>query len=219
MARKKTAEKPKEEVGADVVPIMKPAEGVSLDRFKSTRSSTAGVDNIVGGLPHCKVGEVKDFFRTHPSEEDYWSPEYCFCSVPIRGEKHASLHLIAEDLADQFLPKGKVMRFRLILASKPFDAFFLLHCPTQNLDNGYNATALVACEQGKTLWTQAISRKHEGVESYLIDKARNQEAFPDPAWPKAPLDELIAKAFVGRMVLEEDHPALLRLIGEKQDLK
>lgn len=218
MAKKK-AEKPKEEDVNNVLPIKKPDAAVSLDRFKSTRSTTAGVDNVIGGMPHMKVGEVQDFFRTHPDEENYWSPEYCFVSVPVKGQKHASLHLIAEDLADVYLPKGKVQRFRLILATKPFDMFFLLHCPTQNLDNGYNSTALAACEQGKILWTQAISRKDEGVESYLVDKARNQDAFPDPAWPKASLDELIAKAFVGRMIQEEDHPALLRLIGEKQNLK
>ena len=33
------------------------------------------------------------------------------------------------------------------------------------------------------------------------------------------LEELIGKVFAGRIIEEVDHPALLRLIGEKQDLK
>ena len=85
-----------------------------------------------------------------------------------------------------------------------------------NLDNDWNATALAACEQGKTLWTQAISRKDEGVEFYFVDKARNQQAFPDAGLAESSLEELIAKAFVGRMILKKDHPALLRLIGESR---
>lgn len=219
MVKKKTSEKKAEEDVNNVLPIKKPDAAVSLDRFKSTRTTTAGVDNVTTGMPHMKIGEVKDFFRTHPSEEDYWSDEYCFVQVPVKGAKRDSLHLIAEDLAVMYLPKGKVQRFRLILATKPFDVMFLLHCPTVNLDNDWNATAAAACEQAKTIWTQVASRKEEGVESYDIGRARNQQAFPAPAWPKAPLEELIAKVFTGRMILEEDHPALLRLIGEKQDLK
>ena len=69
------------------------------------------MDNVTTGMPHMKIGEVKDFFRTHPHEEDYWSEEYCFVPVPVKGNKHASLHLIAEDLADVYLPKGKVSVF------------------------------------------------------------------------------------------------------------
>ena len=81
-------------------------------------------------------------------------------------------------------------------------------------------TAGAACEQAKTIWTQVASRKDEGIESAIdIGKARNQSAFPDPKRPLQSLEELIGKVFTGRIIEEADHPALLRLIGEKQDLK
>ena len=136
-------------------------------------------------MPHMKIGEVKDFFRTHPDEENYWSGELCFVMVPIKGQKRDTLHLIDESLAVEYLPKGKIQRFRLVLATKPFDVMFLLHCPTVNLDNDWNATAEAACEQAKTIWTQVATRKDEGVESYDIGQARNQSAFPDPKWPNS----------------------------------
>jgi hypothetical protein len=207
------------ETSAPVTPIKKPVVG-ALDKFKSKRAATTyGVDNLVDGMPHNKVGEAKDFFRVHPNEEEYWSDEFCFVSVPVKGAKHASLHLIDDELAAEFLPSGKVQRFRLALATKPYDVFFLVHVPSQNMDNAWNSTALEACEQAKTLWTQALSRKDEGVDAYKVDKARNQEAFPEPRWPKLSLEELIAKAFTGRMIDSADHPALLRLVGDKQSLK
>lgn len=213
---KKPTKKKEEDVNN--VPIKKPG-AFSLNKFKSTRTETAGVDNVTTGMPHMKIGEVKDFFRTHPDEENYWSCELCFVMVPIKGQKRDTLHLIHESLAVEYLPKGKIQRFRLVLATKPFDVMFLLHCPTVDLDNAWNATAEAACEQAKTIWTQVASRKDEGIKSYDIGKARNQSAFPDPKWPQQSLEELIGKVFTGRIIEEADHPALLRLIGEKQDLK
>jgi hypothetical protein len=82
--------------------------------------------------------------------------------VPIKGAKRDSLHLIEEDLAMQFLPSGKILRFRLALAAKPHDVFFLCRIPTRNLDNSWNRDNVAACEQAKKLWVQATSRGEEG---------------------------------------------------------
>jgi hypothetical protein len=105
---------------------------------------------------------------------------------------------------------------RLALGAKPNDVFFLCEVPTQNLDNTWNETNLQACEQAKTYWTQATSRREEGVDGYKISFAKDQDAFPEPNWPKQSLSDLIEKTFAGRMIDAPDHPALLRLIGAKQ---
>jgi hypothetical protein len=207
------------ETPASVTPIKK-SGAFSLEKFKSKRADTiAGVETLTDGMPHQKLSEVKDFFRLHPSEEDYWSPELCFVMVPIKGQKRDTLHLIDEEIALKFLPSGRIQRFRLALATKPYDLFFLAHVPSRNLDNGYNSTATEATEQAKTLWTSVASRKDEGIEAYKVDSAHSQDAFPEPRWPSLSLDELIGKAFVGRMIETEDSPPLLRLIGAKQNLK
>jgi hypothetical protein len=93
--------------------------------------------------------------------------------------------------------------------------FFLCHVPSQNLDNGFNETAAEACEVAKTRWVQATSRKSEGVDQYKVDFARDPDAFPEPQWPKQPLNELIGVTFMGRTITTENDPALLRLIGAK----
>ena len=94
-----TAPEAEQSAPAPVTSIQKPA-AFSLDRFKSKRAaSVAGLDNLVDGMPHFPVGQVKDFFRTHPNEEEYWSSELCFVPVPIKGQKRDTLHLIDEDLA------------------------------------------------------------------------------------------------------------------------
>lgn len=198
------------------ISIAKPGE-FNLDKFRSKRPATlAGVETLLTALSHHSMSQAKDWVRLHPNEEAYWSPEFCFVHVPIKGQKRETLHLIEEELAMRHLPSGRIDRFRLVLATKPNDVFFLCHVPTQNLDNQWNDTNLQACLQAKTLWTQATSRKEEGVDGYKVDFAKDQDAFPEPTWPTQKLEELILATFAGRMIDREDHPGLLRLIGARQ---
>lgn len=207
---------PKEDKVVEFIP--KPST-FSLDKFRSKRAAAvANVDTMPGALPHHSIAQAKDFVRLHPDEDRYWSPELCFVSVPIKGQKRETLHLIDEELALRFLPSGKIQRFRLALATKPFDVFFLCHVPTRNEDNSWNVSNLQACERAKTFWVQATSRKEEHVDAYKVDSARDLDAFPDPKWLTQTLDELINITFTGRMIDHEEHPALLRLIGAKQSV-
>jgi hypothetical protein len=199
-------------------PLVKPS-GFSLDKFKTKRAvAAANVDTLPTALPHHPIAHAKDFTRLHPSD-DYWSPELCFVSVPIKGQKKDLLHLIDEDLALQFVSSGKVQRFALALATKPHDVFFLCHIPTRNTDNAWNLSNLQACSFARTRWVQASSRAEENVEAYKVDFAKDEDAFPEPKWPKLSLEQLIDVTFAGRVIDHETHPALLRLIGAKQDLK
>jgi hypothetical protein len=198
--------------------IPKPS-GFSLDKFKSKKAAAiANVETLLGALPHHPISQAKDFTKLHPDENSYWSPELCFVNVPIQGMKRDTLHLIDEDLGLAYLGNGKLLRFRLALATKPFDIFFLCHVPSQNLDNSWNVSVLSACEQAKRQWVQVTSRKAEGVESYKTDYAHDEDAFPEPKWPRQTLEELINVTFTGRMIEHEDHPALKRLIGAKQSV-
>jgi hypothetical protein len=198
--------------------IVKPST-FNLDKFKSKRAAVvANVATLQGALPHYPMSGAKDFIRLHPDEDAYWSPELCFVSVPIIGMKRDTLHLIDEDLGLEFLGNGKLLRFRLALATKPNDVFFLCHLPSQNLDNSWNMSVLEAAEQAKRLWVQVTSRKAEGVESYKIDFARDHDAFPEPKWLRQLLVELIGKTFNGRAITDENDPGLLRLVGAKQNL-
>jgi len=201
------------------ISIAKPS-AFSLDRFKSKHggSATGGVDTNYGALPHHSISQAKDFVRLHPDESENWSIELAFVQVPIKGMKRDTLHLIDDDLAVAYISKGKILRFRLALATKPFDVFFLCHVPSTNLDNTWNAGNVRACEQAKSQWVQVTSRKDEGVETYRVDSARDADAFPEPKWPRQALNDLIGATFEGRQIYREDDAALLRLIGKKQSL-
>lgn len=200
----------------DTPPIEKPAEPSVLERFKSKRSPLiAGVETLQTALPHYRISDANDFVRLHWDRVNYWSSELCFVLVPIKGQKDGHLHLIDEELAMQYLPSKRVQRCGLALASKPYDIFFLCHIPTQNLDNGWNDTNLQGCEYAMQRWTQVTSQKAEGLDRYKIDFAIDEEAYPATKWPSASLDKLIQVTFANRMILDEQHPGLKRLLGAK----
>src|SRR6266851_1996159 len=173
-----------------------------------------------GGAVHSQGRRYDDFVRLHPNEDEYWSDEMCFVSVPIKGEKKDRLHIIDEELALRYLPNKKIRRFRLALATKPYDAWFLCMVPSVHLDNQWNNDALKACHQATTHWIQVSSRKEEspGREGYKIDKAKDVDAFPEPKWPSQTLEELIELSFNGAMIETEDDPSLHRLIGARQKM-
>src|SRR5262249_32671476 len=116
--------------------------------------------------PHHGMSLAKDFVRLHPNEETHWSCEFCFVHVPIKGQKRETLHLIEEPLAMRHLSNGVIQRFRLALATKPNDVFFLCHVPSQHLDSQWNGPTLRGWLQAKTLWTRLVSRRDEGVDGY-----------------------------------------------------
>jgi hypothetical protein len=197
--------------------IAKP-EGFSLDKFKSKRAAIAKVETLQTGLPILKIADAKDYVRLHPDEDNYWTSELCFVEVPIKGQTRDTLHLIDEDLAMQYLPSGSIKRFRLALATKPNDALFLCVVPSQNLDNKFNADALLACERAKTLWSKVTSLRDEGVDGYRVTPAHHEDFVPGPKWPSQLLAAILEATFTGRMIDRADHPALLRLIGARQVL-
>jgi hypothetical protein len=201
--------------------IEKPPPGEILARFKTKRPLDERIQTLLPALPHGKISEAKDYVRLHP-DDAYWSGEYCFVMVPVPGIKGSVLHLLASDLAEA-RPPGSLQFFRLALATKPHDQFFLAQVPSRNLDNEWNRSNLEACTAAKASWKMVISKATEGSEGYHIKPTESElrgegDPFPEPNWPAESLDAIVAKAFDGRMILNRESPAWRRLVGLKQKL-
>ena len=193
---------------------------LSLDKYKSKNMSTAAdVEPALAALAIKKISDVGDFVWVHPDEESYWTIELCFVDVPVKGEKRTILHLIDDDIAVANLPTKKIRRMRLALAAKPDGSFFFCIVPTRNLDNSFNKSALDAIEKCRTGWWMTSSRKALGYENYECKPARNPDFVPKPKWPSVPLDELAEVTFRGVNIDTDDHPGLLRLVGDTQNLQ
>jgi len=205
-----------EDLEEAAAPILKPPE-FSLDEFKSDERPVAAVETLLAALPHHPLPKAEDFVRLHPNEKTYWSSTLCFINVPIKGQARDTLHLISNRLA-RSLPPKRIQRFRIALATKPYDVFFLCHVPVPNnanVDNTWIQSNLQACEQARASWVMAVSQKAAGLDHYEISFAKDANAYPEPSWPTQSLNELISATFKGRMILKEEDPAFARLVGAK----
>ena len=91
--------------------------------------------------------------------------------------------------------------------------------PTQNLDNAGTTRIWRRVKRPRRFGRKQLAAEREGADDYKITyAAEDPDIFSDPKWPTQSLGELIARAFAGRMIETEDHPALLRKIGAKQSL-
>ena len=176
-------------------PIVKP-DGFSLDKFKAKHTGDSE------SQPYRRVSRTTSSRTPRTScgctrmKIEYWSDDLCFVNVPVKGMKEGTAAPYRRgDRPAIICHAGKPIHYRLALATKPFDIFFLCHIPTRNLDNKYNATTLRACEQAKTMWVQLTSMKHQGIEDYEITPCSHLDAVPQPKWPSQSLGELIDKAF------------------------
>jgi hypothetical protein len=191
-----------------------------LARFRTRDAETPTIQTLLTALPHFKISDAGDWVRLHPNEETHWSEEYFFINVPVQGQSKDTLHLIDAGLA-KLIP-GRVQAFRLALASKPGDVFFLAHVPTRNLDNEWNKTSLKACAKAKTQWVMVSSQRAAGKEGYRIDnpdiEPGDPPPFPEPNWPQETLEELVDRTFEGRMIFERTDPAWIRLVAGRQKI-
>jgi hypothetical protein len=77
--------------------IAKPSGGFDLNKFKTKKTAAvANVETLPTSLPVHNMKDARDYVRLHQDEMSYWSDELCFVSVPIKGQKHDTLHLIDE---------------------------------------------------------------------------------------------------------------------------
>ena len=126
---------------------MKPTGGSGLDKFRSKRHLILVASKIAGGAVRITTSRQHGTsFACIPTKTITGRRTVLrFCSDQ-RPEKGFAA-LIDEDIALAHLSSGKIQRFRLVLATKPHDVFFLCHVPSQNTDNPWNASNLRACER------------------------------------------------------------------------
>ena len=156
------------------------------------------------------MAAAKDFVRLHPDEASYWSDELCFVNVPVKGQKHNTLHLIDEDLALQFLEAGEIQRFRLALATKPGDVFFLCAGPdAEHRQQLEQCQTWKGAKRPRRFGPRRPAARAKASKATRSPSPRTRTASPEPNWPTQSLGELIVRAFAGRMIETEDHPALV----------
>jgi hypothetical protein len=191
-------------------------------RLEKCKPSTPAerAEKLLEPLSVMKLSDAGDFVRVHPAKISH---ELFYVMVPQPGRKDGVMHLISEELAIKLSRGrknliGKIKRFKLALAAKPYDVFFLAIVPTVNLDNEWNKSMLEAIELAKQGWREVISRYGENGEGYRPEPPLGKDPYDEPRWPDADILDLIEAAFPDRIIDSEGHPAWKRIAGIPQKI-
>ncbi len=76
--------------------------------------------------------------------------------------------------------------------------------------NHWNESARDAADLARDRWIRLVANMQLGAYEVFESRA----ALPEPEWPDLPLEEILQKAFAGRVIDSHDHPVLRRLRGE-----
>ena len=186
------------------------------------KEPVSSIQRMAMALPVKRFSDVGDFAKLHPDdrlpeEGGYWTDRLCFVDVPVKGASKRVRHFIHPALATKHLPAKLVKHYRLALGMDADGKHFLCEIPTENKDNTWNKSNLEICEIAKTRWVMANSQNQDGLEGYQAGFPLSPDGFEEQrktlAWTTQPMAEIVGKAFAKAIILTDDDPALLRVIG------
>jgi hypothetical protein len=149
-----------------------------------------------------------EFFRTHPSEEN-WRPVAFIELERILYVVHPAMvrHLDADDIFYAFL---------CLAISKSGELFFWpLKISNKGRSNMWNDSALEIAKLAIDKWVKIRSRQEDGKGGGYYQPEIPLASFGDPIWPDLGLKQLYDIAFKGdRIVDRVDHLVIQKLTGQ-----
>jgi hypothetical protein len=202
-------------------PIAQPADDFDISRFSAGdayKPEISGVRTVLQKLDMLSLSDAKDWVLVYDNPA-YITPPLMFISVPVQGQRHNAVHPIDRDVALRNCSDREIDQFRLVLAARPHDRFFLAKVPCTNLENSWNESMLRAIEYAKARWCKVLSERAQGFDRYGIKDVRDKLSPPPgpygvPNWPPQTMGQILKATFTDP-ILDDNHPALLRLVGGK----
>ena len=144
------------------------------------------------------------FFRTKLSQE------MAFDAYLVEDKVGGGYYVVTAAIAGIL---GKLARpVRLYAAIDRSDYPFLIPVPLPDETgrrNPWHESLLRAVEAAEKNWVRLMANK--GLGMYEVFEAEIK--LPEPNWPEITMEELVDRAFTGRIVTSADHPMVQGLLG------
>lgn len=144
------------------------------------------------------------FFRTKPSQE------MVFDALLVEDKAGGGHYIVTAPIAGIL---GKLARpIRLYAGIDRSDYPFLIPIPLPDETgrrNPWHESLLRAVEAAESNWVRVTANRALG----MYDVFQAEAKLPEPNWPEISMEELVEKAFAGRIVTSADHPIVQGLLG------
>lgn len=162
----------------------------------------AGVETIHGVIAVRKPNK-QEFFRVRPGEE--WQ-----LSVAVIEDENRELWVVIPQLVHEVSEDVSYVQLRLAVNRHGTPILWPLKVSTNGKSNSWNQSAMVAADSATTRWVRM--RSNNLTSQYDIVAAKHD--ITEPVWPEMSLQEILERAFKGRIITSSDHPFLRQLRGE-----
>ncbi|WP_207063600.1 hypothetical protein [Motiliproteus sp. SC1-56] len=163
-----------------------------LERTSTANNDTAGVTDYYVGRPN-----NQEFFRT--------TDEF-FPALTLRHESTGQTYLINPELRRELEEEGKEVQLVPYQTKEGKKGLW----PISTFDCSWTRSALEHAERATREWIRVKSCREE--ERYTARSAIGN--LPEPNWTDMAVEEIVAKAFAGRLIDSMDHPIIRQLRGE-----
>lgn len=185
-----------------------PVDPFDVDRLRSTPMNDFSVEKVLLAVPVRRPSK-HEFFRVHPD------PAYTLdCFVLERSEEMSSeTYWVAPDMLSAVANLTRPVRIFTCVNKNGTAFLWPAKLPTASSSGGrrWADSALLIADHAKTSWVKMSGNKDLGA--YDLFKAAGD--LGEPAFPPAPLSDLLRLAFAGdRLINSIDHPVLKASRGE-----
>lgn len=175
-----------------------------LDAIKATtgHGALATVEQMVY---HVNRPGKHDFFFIHPD------PSHRVAVFLIEDKENNDYYLVMPDIANQ-VPGDYVVKILVMYITRGGSVgLWPVKAPTEEgkLDS-WNESATNIVNEHSEKWIRLRSNRSLGAYDCVIAKGE----IPDPDWPEITYEEVVEKAFKGKIIDDIDHPMLKNLRGE-----
>src|SRR5262245_39581804 len=186
-------------------PSTAPVLDLNQFRLPQTFADMIGVKKELLKIPVRKPYR-QEFIRVHPD------PAYQLQTSLLELKEESEFYLVGPDALEACANEVVPVVLYLTMTRHSDLLVWPVRLPNaEGKDNDWNASAREAAALAQHAWISVRSNSR----SQMYDVFRATANIPAPEWPNKPLDELLALAFRGRIILKPDHDVLQRLSGEK----
>ena len=179
----------------------------------TTKISNCRIDNLVDTalIGEHQPGPIliqkpakQQFVRVNPDTD------YQFCAAVLHLEETGEHYLVTPSMMPFLEGEYRVTRLLLAIyrgAATPF--LWPLKLSLDGRENSWNDSALRASEAAKSAWVRVASDAN--AKMYKVIRASG--FAEEPLWPNDSMDDLVSRAFEGKIIDSTEHPVVQRLQG------
>jgi|WetSurMetagenome_2_1015567.scaffolds.fasta_scaffold08737_6 hypothetical protein len=188
-------------------------EGFNIDDFGVREGDAAVSKRVVLTVPVCKPNP-QNFFRTLSGVDDEGKPYVkTVYAIVLKDDMSSTTYIVTPEIADTY--PGEIKQLTLYVCYNQKGAYFIVPVP-QPEDGDYSKwnkwheTLTEVLKRGMEAWVRCVNNDSRTGKDYI----EALKPLKEPKRRNITFNECMKIAFKDRVITDENHPLLKKLLGD-----